>query len=355
MVQSHVMNVLPRGLIAHLWDSQATRISLSHLTSKQSTVTTPSFLSSELPIRYTHILRLLSSLDTETLQAPLIRNVTQRYLQDICSLLHPSLRQTSPRAYSQTIYRLKQRQATSMICLRYALAPHSLKLLDHINAINVGIHYLLDQHVSWHDQTGNHAQSICPVGIAQQAAKDAQKVCNDMFGETPTITIKKSTHQHYPLEITQVPSILHRMLYEPILLTLASHSMQRKSRLEIDIFGGPTSVGFRITHPKVYSLASGVSDGVWSGWRMAQTLASHFGGHLDVVLVKGLGSTVYLTLDRDPHLLERYPHAASSRLPPSAQLDAFLHAVADYSTPHHITHPATHHHAVSLTAAVGHA
>ncbi|CAO3600573.1 unnamed protein product [Absidia cylindrospora] len=476
MVQSQVMNVLPRRLIANLWASQETRISLSHLAvaSKQVTTrhqqatnvpvaTSSSFLCSELPIRYTHILRLLSSLNADALQTPLIRNVAQRYLVDICSMLHPSLRQTSPRAFSQTVRRLRQRQASSLIRLRYALASsststsHSVMLMDHINAISLGIHFLLDQHVSWHKQTGNQAQTLCPVDIAHQAVADARKVCGDTFGESnvPTVTIKKSETPQHKLELTHVPNVLHCMLYESTLLGLRAHYTQSSnvqsipqvtgagsgllhrlfrfknqpsSPLQLDVFGGPTSIGYRLTNtaplshhdlqhdiprdpmgvPSCPSIlrqathsypqqqqqyrslsstsnsnaatASLYQDGeddsdhaewsMWSGWRMAKTMASHFGGNLDVVSSEGLGSTMYLALDRDSQLLERYPSVlpcrsashqryASSHLSlqhATSQLDAFLYAIADPNNSSiNYTSPATHHHAVSLTAAVGHA
>jgi hypothetical protein len=145
------MNVLPRRLIAQCWAQRETRISVSGFTlvfsplahpyqlSQLASVNGTSFLCSELPIRYSHILRLLSSLDADSL--PLIGNIAQRYLEDICSVLHPSLRQTPPHAFSQTIHRLQQRQASSLHRLCYALAPRSL--LDHINAVGLGIHVLL--------------------------------------------------------------------------------------------------------------------------------------------------------------------------------------------------------------------
>ncbi|SAL95518.1 hypothetical protein [Absidia glauca] len=390
MVQTHIMNVLPRRLIAQCWTNQETRISLSHFLRASTTpvAVSSSFLCSELPIRYSHILRLLSSLNTDCLQTPLIRNVAQRYLVDICSILHPSLRQTPPRAFSQTIHRLRQRQASSLIRLRYALAsststPRSLKLLDHINAVGLGIHFLLDQHVSWHLQTGNHAQALCPLELARQAVNDARQVCGATFDAVPEVEVKAGQAD----SVTHVPSIIHRMLYESILLTLHSQCVQqlgmkrrwwferRPAPLVLDVFGGATSIGYRLTNPTAcissplghtiprdpmgLPVRQNTNDdevewSVWSGWRMAQTLASHFGGNLDVVSADGLGSTVYLALDRDSNLLERYPVLPAVRNP-DAQLDAFLYAVAEDATHHYKTTPATHHHAVSLTAAVGHA
>lgn len=394
-------------------------------------------------------------------------------------MLHPSLRHTSPRAFSQTIRRLRQRQASSLIRLRYALASsstatsHSMMLMDHINAISLGIHFLLgkksykspaqpvisnadinplsfssplfiltDQHVSWNKQTGNHAQVLCPVEVAHQAVNDARRVCADTFGEStvPVVNIKKSQpSSHHALEVTHVPNVLHRMLYESTLIALRSHYTQPSTPtssgwlqrlfgrrqptwtpLQLDVFGGPTSIGYRLTNPAplqhgdlqhdiprdpmgVPSCASilrtathgynpssssrhstalleeeqedhdNAEWSVWSGWRMAKTMASHFGGNLDVVSAEGLGSTMYLALDRDHQLLERYPSVLPNRLSShqryasshlslqhaTSQLDAFLYAVADpnnsiYTTTTY-TSPATHHHAVSLTAAVGHA
>ncbi|KAI8098775.1 uncharacterized protein BX664DRAFT_381445 [Halteromyces radiatus] len=426
MIQSHIMSVLPRRLIANLWASQETRISLSHLAvaSKQKInyqqhdvpiATSPSFLCSELPIRYTHILRLLSSLNSDSLQNPVIRNVAHRYLSDICTMLHPSLRQTSPRAFSNTIRKLRQRQASTLIRLRYALASsstatsHSIIVMDQINAVSLGIHFLLDQHVSWHRQTGNQAQVICPIDIAHQAVTDARSMCADTFGESnvPQVSIKKSGS--HPLEVIHVPHMLHRILYETTLLGLRSHYTQphpqektwwqrlfpsrKQPALQLDVFGGPTSIGFRLNNSAMLSHHDLQHDiprdpmGVptcasvlrqashseeqeeeenmeWfmlSGWRMAKTMACHFGGNLDVVSAEGLGSTMYLALDRDSQLLERYPshhHQRSTHLSlqrATSQLDAFLYAIADPNTSFQYTSPATHHHAVSLTAAVGHA
>ncbi|ORZ13653.1 hypothetical protein BCR42DRAFT_67898 [Absidia repens] len=474
MVQSHIMNILPRRLLASLWASQETRISLSHLMPVAShasknklkhhdhqhypAAVSSSFLCSELPIRYTHILRLLSTLHDDALQTPLIRNVTQRYLIDICSLLHPSLRQTSPRSFSHKIHKLRQRQAQSLIWLRYALASsstatsHSVMLMDHINSISLSIYCFLDQHVSCSNSTGNQVQTLCPVEIAHQAVADARKTCGDTFGDSsivPPVSIQK---QHSPsqqdLTFTHIPNILHRVLYESTLLALSAHYTQVStssmisttsissswlkrhyrrlfrstqhdggSPLQLDVFGGPTSIGYRLNstatlshrdlhhdiprdllgvplcpsilrrathHPSPASVSMPSQQqqqdeyqdqeqaewNMWSGWRAAKTMASHFGGNLDVVSADGLGSTMYLALDRDCHFLERYPsalfhrHSSSShrRLSlqrASSELDAFLYATADPNdnSNNHAIHytPATHHHAVSLTAAVGHA
>lgn len=241
----------------------------------------------------------------------------------------------------------------------------------------------LDQHVSWHLQTGNHAQTLCPLELARQAVNDARQVCGATFHAVPEVEIKAGQAD----SVTHVPSIIHRMLYESILLSLHSQCVQqlgkkqrwwferRPAPLVLDVFGGATSIGYRLTNPTAcISSPLGhtiprdaiglpvrqntdddeVAWSVWSGWRMAQTLASHFGGNLDVVSADGLGSTVYLALDRDSNILERYPVLPAVRNP-DTQLNAFLYAVAEDATHHHTTTPATHHHAVSLTAAVGHA
>ncbi|CAO3597693.1 unnamed protein product [Absidia cylindrospora] len=450
------MNVLPRRLLANLWASQETRISLSHLMPVASppsknmskhhhpAAISSSFLCSELPIRYTHILRLLSTLHDDALQTPLIRNVTQRYLIDICSLLHPSLRQTSPRSFSHKIHKLRQRQAQSLIWLRYALASsstatsHSVMLMDHINSISLSIYCLLDQHVSRSNNTENQVQTLCPVEIAIKPWQMQEKhtVIRLVMVAFPPVSIKKC---HGPsqqdLTFTHIPNVLHRVLYESTLLSLSAHYAQTStlttstssswlkrhyrrlfrstqhddgsSPLQLDVFGGPTSIGFRLNSTATFSHhdlhhgiprdplgvplcpsilrrathSTSIQDQdeedqdqaewtMWSGWRAAKTMASHFGGNLDVVSADGLGSTMYLALDRDCHLLERYPSALFHRSSSSSsshrhlslqrassELDAFLYAIADPNNNSHAIHytPATHHHAVSLTAAVGHA
>jgi hypothetical protein len=114
-----------------------------------------------LPVRYTHILRLLSTLSPDSLQSPIVRNVAHSYLRDICTLLHPSLQGTSPKAFSNVISRLRQSQAANLIRLRYALlsAPtsSSASLMENISNIGFGIHLLLGKAsylflplMSWH-------------------------------------------------------------------------------------------------------------------------------------------------------------------------------------------------------------
>jgi hypothetical protein len=185
--------------------------------------------------------------------------------------------------------------------------------------------------------------------------------------------------------------------------------------LSLRIFGGPTSVGFRLDAtaplldndllpgiprdpigiPTCGNVLSQTGDTTvdhldqnaaieWaslSGWRSAKTLASHWGGNLDAVTVDGLGSTIYLALDRDPSLLERYPsrlslaasahsllrhHRRTSAAVANAdstlsiqaaatQLDAFLYAISDSQQSTFNPTPLYHHHSVSLSAAVGHA
>ncbi|KAI7858857.1 hypothetical protein BDC45DRAFT_531397 [Circinella umbellata] len=466
MLQSQVINVLPRRILAGLWASQETRISLSHLSSitaatKNNTSNTklqqqqqqqqqqqpnninnsestlpaasaPSFLCSELPVRYTHILRLLSTLSPDALQSPIVRNVAHSYLHDICTLLHPSLQNTSPRAFRTMLTKLQQRQATNLIRLRYALTNSTL--LDNINTIGFGIQLLLDQHLSWSNQDGNQTQVVCPVTIAKQAIDDARHTYASALGsqhEIPDIHLQPRIET----ELTYIPNMLHRVLYETSMMALRakiSHQQQtplqkdswlkrrwdqftthKREGIVLQVFGGPTSVGFRLETdtpllqsdllpdvprdplgiPTCARILGQTSDtmihtkdeeennnsSVWdamSGWRSAKVLASHYGGNLDVMSVDGLGASFYLALDRDPSLLERYPsrtlatahkmllrhhgRAAAAASPAltlqtaQIQLDTFINAIShDPQTPERFYNP--HHHSVSLSAAVGHA
>ncbi|CEG68358.1 hypothetical protein RMATCC62417_04638 [Rhizopus microsporus] len=419
MLQSQVINVLPRRILASLWATSETRIALSHFAVNKEQPTAPmaissNFLCNELPIRYTHILRLLSALSPESLQSPIIKNVAHSYLCDICTLLHPSLKQTSPKALSNVLSKLRTSQAVNSIRLRYAFlsspTPACLNLMDNINTIGIGIHHLLDQHISWVTNKLNHAQTLHPEDITRQAVHDAQAAFSGAYGTAylPQVEIKTRTKQ----ELVYIPSMLHRIIYESILLCLKAQAMhdQEQERtvrwyrrpfmksqpMTLSIFGGPTSVGFKLdtaafipdkdllpsiprdpigipTCSSVLSSTSRTSvDRVepnhaleWaslSGWRTARSLASHWGGNLDIVNVDGLGSTVYLALDRNTQILERYPtfRAPQQDAIPiqtaAAQLDAFLYAISNaqpISTV--IPTPLYHHHSVSLTAAVGHA
>ncbi|CEP11386.1 hypothetical protein [Parasitella parasitica] len=455
MLQSQIINVLPRRILAGLWATQETRISLNHLVPSKSTneksqqpaATSSSFIFNELPVRYTHILRLLSTLSPDSLQSPIIRNVAHSYLRDICTLLHPSFRETSPKAISKVFSNLRQSQATNLIRLKYALLSNptaaSVALMENINTIGFGIHLLLDQHLSWDAQSSNYAQKTCPQEVAHQAVSDARKSFANAFGgdrAIPDIDIRRDTmtsrNHKTPIEqeFTFVPSILHRILYESTLLSLKAQTFhdedikrnlnwfQRRWRsrsnnpqnrpLSLRIFGGPTSIGFRLDaaapllesdllpgiprdplgiptcgHVLSSTSATTVNSPLmveWeslSGWRSAKTLASHWGGNLDAVTVEGLGSTIYLALDRDPSLLERYPtrhalaasahsllrhHRRTSAVVASAdsnlsiqaaatQLDAFLYAISDSQQSTFNPTPLYHHHSVSLSAAVGHA
>ncbi|KAG1046529.1 hypothetical protein G6F43_010990 [Rhizopus delemar] len=419
MLQSQVINVLPRRILAGLWATPETRMTLSHFTTNKEQQTpvaiTPHFLCGELPIRYTHLLRLLSTLSPDSLQKPVIKHVAHSYLRDICTLLHPSLKQTSPKAFSTVLTQLRTSQALNLIRLRYAFSssPNSVNLLENMNTIGIGIHLLLDQHISWVTNKSNHVQTICPEQITHQAVQDAQSAFSDLSGRIPKIEICSRSKQ----ELDHIPSVLHRVLYESILLCLKaqwiqSEEQERRTRwyqrmfprpppfTKLSIFGGPTSVGFKLDTNALVSendlLPSIPRDPIglptcshvlsstsqhhldrlqpnkaleWaslSGWKMAKSLASHWGGNLDVVNVDGLGSTIYLAFDRNTHLLERYPsrHAVHVRnqvdtlsiQTASSQLDAFLYAIS--GTPQQQQQQsifAPHHHSVSLTAAVGHA
>lgn len=195
-----------------------------------------------------------------------------------------------------------------------------------------------------------------------------------------------------------------------------TRTQQPDRPLSLRIFGGPTSIGFRLDAtaplleqdllpsiprdvmgtPTCGSILSSTSattidhkkeSAPWveweslSGWRSMKAFASHWGGNLDAVTVDGLGSTVYLALDRDATLLERYPsrlafaasaqsllrhHRRTSAMSTAdhplsvqaagTQLDAFLYAISDsQQTTFANPTPLYHHHSVSLSAAVGHA
>ncbi|KAG2222631.1 hypothetical protein INT45_008295 [Circinella minor] len=417
-LQSQIINVLPRRLLASLWASQETRLSLSQFSNISSTfnnnnnnrlniknnnnnnhgnkkpsVTTQSFLCEELPIRYSHILRLLSTLTPDQLQTPMIRHVAHRYLHDMCTLLHPSLQTTSDHAFTDLIRKLRTRQAASLIRIRYALYQQQQQqqqhnhnnhtiLLDHINTVGLGIQFLTDQHLlgsSFSKEQTNEqerVQTIQPVAIAMQAVQDARQLMASCLGQKehhiPTISIQEQPNLS---SLEFIPQVLYRMLFESTLLTLRARLLdqqqgfnktstsssswrhvfnpttlfnqqkllsQQHNKIHMDIFNGPTSIGFRLTSPSPLlpndlnpdiprdplgiptcasllsrtepnrlqddlDLHEDVEWHVWSGWRAAKALASHWGGNLDVVSVQGLGSTLYLALDRDPSLLERYP------------------------------------------------
>lgn len=304
---------------------------------------------------------------------------------------------------------------------------------------------IIDQHLCWNENSNNYAQKLCPEEIAHQAVQDARTTFSNAFGtdkSIPQIEICTKYNNYsasVDKDITFVPSILHRILYETSLLSLKAQAIhnqeneqswfqrQWKQRivktqqpdrpLSLRIFGGPTSVGFRLDTaaplldedllpsiprdvmgtPTCGSILSSTSDTTidskknsipwveWeslSGWRSMKALASHWGGNLDAVTVDGLGSTIYLALDRDVTLLERYPsrlafsasaqsllrhHRRTSAMSTTTdhplsvqaagtQLDAFLYAISDtQQTTFASPAPLYHHHSVSLSAAVGHA
>ena len=216
-------------------------------------------------------------------------------------------------------------------------------------------------------------QTIKPANIAMQAIQDARQLIASCLGQEekniPAISIQEQPNLS---SLEFIPQALYRMLFESTLLTLRARmldqqqlqatskssfssswrtffdhtlfnsSQQQHNKIQMDIFNGPTSIGFRLTSPSPLlpndlnpdiprdplgiptcssllsrtepnrlhddlDLHEDVGWHVWSGWRAAKTLASHWGGNLDVVSVDGLGSTMYLALDRDTSLLERYP------------------------------------------------
>ncbi|KAL1926933.1 hypothetical protein VTP01DRAFT_5263 [Rhizomucor pusillus] len=439
MLQSQIINVLPRRIVATLWASQETRVSLSHFYRKQHQqraaeeppATTPAFLRSELPLRYAHLLRLLSTLSPEALQTPIIRHVAHRYLYDLCTLLHPSLGGTSRRAFADVLRRIRHRQAASLIRLRYALSSVSPALLDNLNTVGLGIHMLLDQHLAEHAE---RVQMLCPIAVAQQAATDAREACKSaLCRQVPEIHVEAYQRKKQDVRLTFMPTLLHRVLYETMLLTLRaqmaqadpvqskwsswlpslrSHWSRDSDKITLSVFGGPTSVGFRLTtpapllasdlRPDIPRNPAGIpaSHGIlshtqpdtlqddtipdvnwyaWSGWSAAKVMASHWGGNLDQVTADGLGSTIYLALDRDTTLQERYPSkrtlgcsayhllrhhrrmsaaavaaAVNSPLTHAAaedQLDAFLDAISTKET-WSPTRRDEVYHSVSTTAAV---
>ncbi|KAI9258539.1 hypothetical protein BY458DRAFT_419170, partial [Sporodiniella umbellata] len=369
MVQSQIVNVLPRQILARLWTTSETRLTLSHFAIGETIpkVMTPQFLCSELPVRYTHILRLLASFSPEALHTPLLRQIAQSYLQDICTLLHPSLGQTSPRAFSTVLQKLRSRQALCWIRLGYAFAHHP-QLLENIQTVGIGIHLLLDQHISWASHRLSHLQSVHPESMVRQVVRDAQQAFTARFpGKTPEVTIRA---QALP-PVDTLPSVLYRILYETCVIQMRAHVEARTWRearlkwyerpffrpapLTLSLFGAQTSLGLRLATPALVSdtdLASTIPHDLagWpsahaalanphapleahamTGWRAARLLARYWGGHLESVVVPGLGSTAYLALDRNLSLPELDPPRSSPPLPlhtARSQLDHFLHRLS---------------------------
>ncbi|KAG0178251.1 hypothetical protein DFQ28_002535 [Apophysomyces sp. BC1034] len=308
-----------------------------------------------------------------------------------------------------------------------------------MKTVGLGIHFLLDQHISRWDDDLNKVQHTCPVEVARNAVVDAQHTCTTTLGQDAPLIDIAAKHGKHGLNLTHMPNVLHRILYESTMLTLQASLEKEKEegekagrlgqwvrqrwnhrshgkRIVLDIFGGPTSVGFRLDSPWMIPTRNLLPDiprdpllGIptcspvlhqtksatvdedtqpnleweaWRGWRSAKAFASHWGGNLDIVSRAGLGSTIYLALDRDTSLLERYPSrislssssqsllrhhrrisAAAAGITTSpltlqtaaAQLDAFLCSIADLREPVHQPTPRYHDHSISLTAAVGHA
>lgn len=298
---------------------------------------------------------------------------------------------------------------------------------------------MIDQHLSWSNQNGNQAQSVCPVEIAQQAVKDAHQSFSAALGQ-PVPSVRVIKYKNQDLRLLYIPNVLHRILYEATLIAMRSQIARKQQQqqqqqhanhqgwkhklqslftagnndddLVLHVFGGPTSIGFRLSSPapllphdlmpdvprdptgiptcagflivdddddEEKSTPEGLAEwDCFSGWRAAKVLASHWGGNLDQVSVDGLGTSIYLALDRDSGLLERYPSrslssahlllrhhgrisaaAAAATASPltlqtaSIQLETFLNAIADQPTYHYPYHYQDH--SVSLSAAVGHA
>lgn len=289
----------------------------------------------------------------------------------------------------------------------------------------------LDQHLA---EQVERVQTLCPIAIAQQAAVDAREACKAALGgrQVPHIHVEAYQRKQQDVRLTFMPTLLHRILYESMLLTLRasmaqidpvqskwswlpfhrSRSRRDSEKITLSVFGGPTSVGFRLNSPAPLiasdlrpdiprnpagipathgilgrtqpdtlqdDIIPDVSWYVWSGWSAAKVMASHWGGNLDQVTTDGLGSTIYLALDRDATLQERYPskrtlgcsayhllrhHRRTSAAAVAAtvnspltlaaaedQLDAFLDAISTKET-WRPTRRDEIYHSVSTTAAV---
>lgn len=273
---------------------------------------------------------------------------------------------------------------------------------------------------------------MCPVAVAKQAADDARSLCSHSLGQdAPVIRVERYERQVQQVELTYMPDVLYRILFESMVASLRARMSdkvfhtkkswfswlrrEQEEPLVVNVFGGPTSVGFRMHCPSTLSarelntldiprdpflgiptcanvLSATQPDRLdnhdesedmvwhaWSGYRSAKTLASHWGGNLDAVSVDGIGSTLYLALDRDASLLERYPtrrslgaaayqlfrhHRRSSAAANASsnqfltiaaaqdQLDAFLEAISVPDQNGRQYSPMRKDHSVSLQAAV---
>ncbi|OZJ05812.1 hypothetical protein BZG36_00855 [Bifiguratus adelaidae] len=272
VVASQALNAVPKDVMSRLWTSKVTKVSLKqmyavgrHVTdskAKQTALLVPAqFLRHELPIRYTHAMRMLNS--TQDLPHPSLahtatfRSITQRYLEDISALIKmgPITNAEEEGRLTELLRRMLPRSRENMLSLANCFREledmypnldasaidesRTQRFFDSIYGINLGTNLLMGEHLALHDEGRLLVSTLSPTDIAHQAAQDARKICARSTGiEAPEVQIIERSDKK--IITTFVEEHLHRMLFETI-----KHSLRTTCERHVgpDIATSRTSTG----------------------------------------------------------------------------------------------------------------
>ena len=317
-----------------------------------------SFLYREMPVRFAHRARELSSLPHGLCEQPSIKEVRNWYVQsfeDIVTMAPPTTEDDEALFYT-TMDSIYKRHAETQVTIAYGLQEFKRsqatidsgkklhhfedihRFLDSFSISRIGIRMLIGQYLEIAKERPDWVGMICentsPSDITSHAVEHASFMCDREFGFCPDVNIRGRTDMTF----NYVPSHLYYILFE--LLKNSMRATCEKHYLEDDMpdieiiigdgednedviikisdqGGGIRRSQWRYIFSYLFTTAreeaitesaaskdfgtEGPLAGLGYGLPISRAHARYFGGDLQVISMEGYGTDAFLYLSRLNH------------------------------------------------------
>lgn len=309
------------------------------------------FLRNELPIRLAHRAVELDSMPYGLSRRLPVVQVRDWYVQSFKELRSfPTVKDAADEAqFTSLLRKIHQRHVNVVPLMAKAVeefrreldshvalddVPEIHDFLDKFFLSRIGIRFLIGHHIALHSQVGGSyigaIDTQChPAVVVEQAAQDAQMLCQREYGTAPAIRMYGDKDLHF----AYVPSHLHHMVFELVknsLRAVQEHHMdtriQKIPPVKLIVAEGQEDITIKVADegggiPRsnikniftyLFSTARAplpemraevkdlpvVLAGYGCGLPIARLYARYFQGDLQVLSMDGYGTDAYLHLNR---------------------------------------------------------
>ncbi|KAI8916298.1 histidine kinase-like ATPase [Gorgonomyces haynaldii] len=273
-------------------------------------------LKQELPIRYTHSLKMMTSpAYMPPALAPVVQPLAKQFLNDLLVIS-----QTSDRHFQEQLPSISRRHLDLMNQFNKISVSGQLSqdFYDRFYTINLSSHLLMQEYLSLVEHNTTLIQQVVPLDAAVKASQKAkQQVLKKTGQEGPDIQVLNFAGDTPTLYVE--PHLVH-MLYELLknsLLASIKHHSKNAPPIKLVIAEGSEDVSFKVSdesggvplsfQPKLFHYGvtkeppSSQDPGLrvfGHGLARSRLLARYFGGDIEFHSMEGFGSDCFLHLYR---------------------------------------------------------